>query len=84
MQSMYLAGVHRCWSECRLAQCDCGSQQVTGFSLILTVFQLQLFSWQHRFIAWRITWGWEELKLPMTTPEEKSYPAVRPVTSREG
>ncbi len=73
---LYLAGVHRCGGECCLAQGDGRSQQVSGCSLVLTGLQFQLLPGQHRLIAWSVTWGREELKLAMTTPEEETHPAV--------
>lgn len=72
----YLAGVNRCGGECCLAQGDGGPQEVSGSSLVLTGLQLQFLPWQHRLIARSITRRREELKLPMTTPKEKTHPTV--------
>lgn len=76
LSGLHLAGVHRCRGKCCLAQGDCGSQQVSGCSLVLIGLQLQLLPGQHRLIARSITRRREELKLPMTTPEEETHPAV--------
>lgn len=82
--ALYLAGVHRCGGESCLAQGDCGSQQVFGCGLVLTRLQPQLLPGQHRLVARGVTWRRQELKLPVTTPQEETHPAVGQTRSQGG
>lgn len=76
----HLTGVHRCWDKGGLREELGGSQQVTDPLVVpLVVFHgldVHLFFGQQRFIAWRITSWWQELKISMSSTQQEPNPEI--------